>query len=1149
MQPFGTVLGADLLDPFQEMAWKLEIWDGAAWQDVSELGGSGGQNYLKSLSMSLGGAGMMTVPVAGSWSATLDNENGIFHPLHPTSPYAGLLRVGREVRLSVGAEYGGTEHFWQRMIGFMEAPRFSHSDKTVELTGMDYMKLLTDTTLYDVNPVAESGSGSGSGATDDIINGPLHWGRRATFNAVPSPGADLGPDTYVGGDACAIDAGEVNGIGGWISETDFGAVAPIIQVVTPAQESSHAIRLLRWVGKTEQSILMPNASGAVTAGTSAQVLFWARRLHGDAPARMIAYNYKAGLSPVRKVGEVEIALNAGAWTLYSMVVHIADTGFLQLKLYTGGDYAKAFDIVDIDDITIRKYATDYWNRYVLPADCNGPWLVTLNGEPVGQGTQEEGEGGWHYLEDTKSLWFSDQMEVRAGLGNVKVYYYTTQSLDNVLADLLAYSGLYVDRAAALADMDYVPTGIRLRRVWFDSGSALAAVAKICERSNYRFWFTYAGAPCYRPAPVAESVAFAFSSVRDFKNISEFQDDGMIRNKVSIEGAERAMYQVGRDDKANDRYKGEASDVPAGDLPKSHDIKNHLFQSSSSAQIMCEILVAEFRVAKWYAELVTFANPIPLEIGDLITWPIELEPAEVDPGSLGGSGSGMVTVQVMGIIRDVKINGADLTYKVEVVDDLWSAGDLWTGSVSGSPEIDSGSGSLAPVDLCGDDIDGNDSGLAGSPGLYMFVVPSGVDVVTFEAWGPGGKSSPEGGGGGGGAYAKVSLAVAPGDTFYLKPCSSVDAPGPSEVYDDAMSVILSADYGDDAVGTAGGLGGRVADCTHGVWDGGDGAGASFWGGGGGGASAGSTADGGSAFHRTGGQAPLDGWDGGQGGPMDGSAGEPGAGPGAGMGGRNSDDGMLPQPGRVRVTCTGEPASLSASPEATVIEFYGGDFGGGEFSWDVPYPDGWVSGQTLQVVIEAWGCGGPGSPYSNNDEAGGGGGGGAYSRITVNAIPGDFYTLRGAEQGSGGIVDTYVKDSGGSTILKAERGKYGTDNATGGVGGAAANGVGDVKYSGGSGANRVSAAVGGGGGASAGPDGDGTSASGQSGGASGTEAGRGGAGGGSDENGEDAPYPNTPADEMWPGGGGGGQGEDTNGAPTPTPGAGSGSGSRIRLTYTL
>ncbi|MBE3131381.1 MAG: DUF2341 domain-containing protein [Acidobacteria bacterium] len=61
--------------------------------------------YLKEMSFAQGGAGVTPDPIAGAWGAMIRNDDGIFHPRHPTSEFVDLLRVGRKVRLSVGGKY------------------------------------------------------------------------------------------------------------------------------------------------------------------------------------------------------------------------------------------------------------------------------------------------------------------------------------------------------------------------------------------------------------------------------------------------------------------------------------------------------------------------------------------------------------------------------------------------------------------------------------------------------------------------------------------------------------------------------------------------------------------------------------------------------------------------------------------------------------------------------------------------------------------------------------------------------------------------------------------------------------------------------------------------------------------------------------
>lgn len=672
------VVPADFLEPVQQMRYRLEVYDGTEWQDLTALGTtrnesgslvdsgtSGAKDYLKHISVSLGGAGMDPAPIAGTWSATIDNESGIFHPRHPTSAYAGLLRVGREVRVSIGAEYGGVDYFWQRLIGFMDAPKFNQGSRTVQLSGMDYMSLLANMILRDVNPIAESGSiisgsaGSGSGFADDIINGPLHWGRVAVFASVASPGGS-GIELYDGADACEIGAGEADNVTNWVV-TGGGTVTS----EGPSPTSAYYLQFVRDADYPAADSVLKDDVGDIVAGGQYRITFRASRTPDYGYCRMMAYG-----TPTSYLGACNIS--GSTWKTYSIITSVVPaSGPLQLKLETLVPDALAGDTIWIDDISIQFYDPLNWMRYVLPATCNGPYYVTINGAPIGQGDQggvaEEG-GGWHYVESSHSLFFNQDMVIDAGLP-ILIYYYTNQVLENVLADLMVWSGLGVDRAWILAELAPLASpGITLGRVWFEAGdSALSAVQKICERVNYRFWFAYDGRPRFQPAPVFGAVDLTLPEPGHLRDISEFQDDGMVRNRIAIEGCDQVMYQVSSDDKASDRFKDETSDPVSilAYLEKTYSINNHLFQDQASITAMCAVLLAEFKDPKWYADLQLFANPAPLELGDVIEWPLELEPLDADPGSISGPESGGLEITMSGIIRDIKLNDAQANYKVEI----------------------------------------------------------------------------------------------------------------------------------------------------------------------------------------------------------------------------------------------------------------------------------------------------------------------------------------------------------------------------------------------------------------------------------------------------------------------------------------------------
>jgi len=209
MQSISPLTSTDLLGPVQQMLYKLEVWDGV-WIDINEIVETGpfyGDPYygeafyggtislLKSVSLKLGGAGASPDPVAGSWSAEVQNPGGIFHPFHPTSSYKALLRVGRKVRISVGAKYAGTPYYWQRLIGYMGAPAFNHEAKTVSLKGADFMKRLADFKLRSPGNF---------------------WGNSATYSTIASV-MILGSEIYNEADALEIEH-EAGNLTSWVED-------------------------------------------------------------------------------------------------------------------------------------------------------------------------------------------------------------------------------------------------------------------------------------------------------------------------------------------------------------------------------------------------------------------------------------------------------------------------------------------------------------------------------------------------------------------------------------------------------------------------------------------------------------------------------------------------------------------------------------------------------------------------------------------------------------------------------------------------------------------------------------------------------------------------------------------------------------------
>jgi len=612
--------------------------------------------YLKELSFAQGGAGITPDPIEGTWSATVKNDDGIFHPRHPTSEFVDLLRVGRKVRLSVGALYNGVAKYWQRMVGYMDAPKFQAATKTIALTGGDSMKPLTDACLLFPDN---------------------YWGGLATFDSVSSTGTS-GDEEYDESDALTPGAGEVNGAPAWTpNDCTFLSYADV------GGGSSYVGRLI--VTDATEPYVEDAVVGSFVGGVVYLCRMKYKRVIGTAQGELFMTQFSGGGDVI--IGDSNI-LTSDAWVEMSFLFVPILTGAVKLRFELVGGFAVA-DEWRIDEFSMKIYEPA-WFRYTLPAGGNGPHYVTLDGEPVWQGERDENGhfNGWLYDEDHLLFCFDELRLVNSGTANLLIYYYTDQVLENVVADILANGpddlgggvGLYATRAAALAAMDYVATGITLKRVWFDPGtSVLDAIRQLCERANYRFWFDEAGVPHFKPA-FTHGDAVAWFSTKTCSDAGEFQDLEEIRNRISIEGVERAMYAF-REDRTKSRFTGTASDAAsiAAYLEKTHPIVNRLFQDQASIDARVIALLAEFKDPKLYSDLRVPKNPIPLERGDTIEWDIELRP----PTTPGGTDGLKNTVR--GIIRDASFSGDGFNYKCELRSTAMNVANYATGPVTVTAE--------------------------------------------------------------------------------------------------------------------------------------------------------------------------------------------------------------------------------------------------------------------------------------------------------------------------------------------------------------------------------------------------------------------------------------------------------------------------------
>lgn len=204
---------------------------------------------------------------------------------------------------------------------------------------------------------------------------------------------------------------------------------------------------------------------------------------------------------------------------FDFMQYLSDVKVKSINNYWGTSTTKS---------TIESQAT-----YSLPSECNGVYMAYLDGSPIYD------EKHWVYnRSNNKFVFLPDYVPTENGTDNLLIYYFTDQSPEDVVADLLVMPGLYADRASALSAMDYVATGETIKRVWFSAGlKILTAIQKMCERVDYRFFYKYDGTPVFRPiesaAPWDQRVfTFAKDLLRDQ---DPFESTDEVKNHIVIEG--------------------------------------------------------------------------------------------------------------------------------------------------------------------------------------------------------------------------------------------------------------------------------------------------------------------------------------------------------------------------------------------------------------------------------------------------------------------------------------------------------------------------------------------------------------------------------------------------------------------------------------
>jgi len=462
MQAIAPVTDAQLLAVGQRPLLKLEIYVGGAWINICNLGG---KNYLQDISVSLGGASMTPDPVAGSWSAVINNEDGIFHPKHPTSAYTDYFRAGRKIRISSGAWYGGTDYYWERIIGFMDEPSFKGGAYEISLTGLDYMKRLADYKFRKPDNYWGSSITKSTIASQETLGAEIYdeddameiiadaanvtpWDR--LFNATISSQAPGGaPSDNVGqvtkvANGVKLGYAENNNVG----EVEQGKEYKVDFYYKRIVSAEMRIGIYRtgtvWqpnhgyvigdeveptVGNENNCYYICTDAGNSAAGEPA----WPVVENGGVVDGGVVWatKYMSG----KLMGEMT-DLTAVAWTQKAFYFTATEDCAIKMRVTVEG-FGKTATQFQVDKFSIKEVTGTFNAAYNLPDECTGIYYVTLDAEPIYY--RDEGLG-WYYEKATNRIFIENGRILEAGQ-DLKIYYFTQQAPEDVVADILGHTKL------------------------------------------------------------------------------------------------------------------------------------------------------------------------------------------------------------------------------------------------------------------------------------------------------------------------------------------------------------------------------------------------------------------------------------------------------------------------------------------------------------------------------------------------------------------------------------------------------------------------------------------------------------------------------------------------------------------------------------
>ena len=183
--------------------------------------------------------------------------------------------------------------------------------------------------------------------------------------------------------------------------------------------------------------------------------------------------------------------------------------------------------------------------YNMPSDCKGVYRVWLDMDAKdGSNLVEINEGSdWTYDWDTNKFSFLDNsIPAYDGVDNLVIFYFTTQIVEEVVADILIYAGILKlwERKSWLENTNYVtPTEKTIDRVRFKKGEkCLEAIRLLIETVLYRFRFSEEGIAILKPKPLESDPPVMMVNREDVEVINKGENVDEVYNQILIAGEER-----------------------------------------------------------------------------------------------------------------------------------------------------------------------------------------------------------------------------------------------------------------------------------------------------------------------------------------------------------------------------------------------------------------------------------------------------------------------------------------------------------------------------------------------------------------------------------------------------------------------------------